>query len=227
MKKKINTKNNVKKKVIVFSELLVIFLVIGSSISTATTGYSETNKATEPVLAPENPDFVKYQTDKIYTQSAASSNGHKTGFIPSPVDLNYLSEISTVEISAPAYYDLRTLNRVTSVKDQGEAGVCWTFATYASLESYLMPGENRDFSENNMKNLLSSAYPEGFDRDPNDGGNPLMSTAYLARWSGPVEETADPYSIYSEVSPRTYLYRNMYRMYFLFRTERVLWIMMR
>ena len=76
----------------------------------------------------------------------------------------------------------------------GNAGACWAFATYASLESYLMPGENWDFSENNMKNLLSSAYPEGFDRDnPNDGGNEFMSTAYLARWSGPVAESDDPY----------------------------------
>jgi len=100
---------------------------------------------------------------------------------------------------APAYYDLRTLNRVTSMKDQGSAGVCWTFATYSSLESNLLPGESRDFSENNMKNLLSSSYPEGFDRGPNDGGNEFMSTAYLARWSGPVDETADPYS-YSGVS---------------------------
>jgi C1A family cysteine protease len=48
-----------------------------------------------------------------------------------------------------------------------------------------------------MKNLLSSAYSEGFDRSPNDGGNRLMATAYLTRWSGPVQESDDPYSTFS------------------------------
>ncbi|HIH93150.1 TPA: surface layer protein B [Methanosarcina acetivorans] len=203
MKNKINTKNrvNMKKKTFVFSGLLLLFMIMGSSISMAVAGSSGKTRATEPVLSPENPDFTEYHADKVYTQSLASSNRHKKGFVPAPVDLSDLSKISTLEISAPAYYDLRTLNRVTSVKYQGESGACWTFATSGSLESYLMPEENRDFSENNMKNLLSSAYPEGFDRDPNDGGNSLMSTAYLAHWSGPVEETADPYSIYSRVSP--------------------------
>ena len=92
-----------------------------------------------------------------------------------------------------------TLNRATSVKDQGSAGVCWAFASLFISGINLLPGENRDFSENNMKNLLSSSYSEGFDRGANDGGNEFMSTAYLARWSGPVAESDDPYS-YSGVS---------------------------
>ncbi|HOW14261.1 lectin like domain-containing protein [Methanosarcina sp.] len=204
MKKKINTNNNVymERNAVIFIELLVLFLILGSSIIMVAAGSSETKKATGPVLSPENPDFVEYHEDKIYAQSAASVKKHKSGFIPAPVDLDYLSEISTTEISAPAYYDLRTLNKVSSVKDQGEEGVCWVFATFASLESYLMPEEKSDFSENNMKNLLSSAYPEGFDYEPDEGGNPLMSTAYLARWSGPVDEADDPYSIYSLESPQ-------------------------
>jgi len=128
-------------------------------------------------------------------------DGHKAGLTPESVNLSHLSSISVPIVSAPASYDLRTLDKVTSVKDQGDAGVCWTFASYASLESYLMHGENWNFSENNMKNLLSSAYSEGFDRNANDGGNRLQATAYLTRWSGPVEESDDPYSDSSEVSP--------------------------
>jgi hypothetical protein len=85
------------------------------------------------------------------------------------------------------------------VKDQGNAGNCWAFATYASLESYLMPIEHWDFSENNLKNLLSPAYPEGFDL--NEGGNMFMSTAYLTRWSGPISGSNDPYRDSSTYSP--------------------------
>jgi len=64
-----------------------------------------------------------------------------------------------------------------------------------------MPGETWSFSENNIKNLLSSANsPKGFDRGPKDGGNYFMSTAYLARGSGPVNTSDDPYSATSSFS---------------------------
>ena len=38
----------------------------------------------------------------------------------------------------PAAYDLRQSGRVSPVKNQGEQGLCWTFSTYASLESFLL-----------------------------------------------------------------------------------------
>ena len=62
-------------------------------------------------------------------------------------------------LSLPSYYDLRDEGRVTPVGDQQQCGCCWAFATYASQESYLRPGETLDFSENNLKNL------HGFDND--------------------------------------------------------------
>ena len=47
--------------------------------------------------------------------------------------------------------------------------------------------ETWDFSENHLKNY------HGFDWGPCDGGNVDISTAYLARWAGPVDELDDPY----------------------------------
>ena len=38
----------------------------------------------------------------------------------------------------PAVYDLREQKKAPAVKNQGEQGLCWTFSTYASLESFLL-----------------------------------------------------------------------------------------
>ena len=206
----LNNDIDIVKKILIFTELLVLFLVIGSSIAMAYTGFSEKNKpisvhtdhkfihkdiinstkfSQNVGLAPENPKFTEYQNRKLVYQTTQSPSGHKSGFSPSPVDLSHLKHTSVPDIyasagtSIPTSYDLRTLNRVTPVKNQGSAGSCWTFATDGSLESYLMPGETWSFSENNIKNVLSSANsPQGFDRGPSDGGDFVMSTAYLARW---------------------------------------------
>jgi C1A family cysteine protease len=91
---------------------------------------------------------------------------------------------------APSSYDLRDYGDVTSVKSQGSYGTCWTFASYASLESSLLTASNTttDFSERNL------AYRHGFDWGYDDGGNSYITEAYLSRFSGPISESADPYS---------------------------------
>ena len=101
----------------------------------------------------------------------------------------------------PSYYDLRILGKLTPVEDQGSSGVCWDFATFGSLESCLLPIETWNFSENNMKNILSSSYPQGFDRGSEDAGSWEEATAYLTRYSGPVTSDQDPFNEYSSYSP--------------------------
>ncbi|WP_440955921.1 NosD domain-containing protein [Methanosarcina sp. Mfa9] len=169
-----------------------------------------------------NPDFEEYQEKEelseerilltsskpLFPEFENSGDGAEnlvTGLTPAPVDLSHLKTVESPEVlsSYPASYDLRVLGLVSPVRDQKDAGSCWTFGAYASLESYILKtdGKNRDFSENNIKNLLSKDYPEGFDRSYDDGGNEFISTAYFARWSGPVSETDDPYDPHSGVSP--------------------------
>jgi C1A family cysteine protease len=101
----------------------------------------------------------------------------------------------------PSYYDLRNLGKLPPVGDQGSSGVCWAFAALGSLESCLLPNETWSFSENNMKNVLSSSYPEGFDREANDAGSWEEATAYLTRYSGPVTSAQDPFNEDSSYSP--------------------------
>lgn len=144
-----------------------------------------------------------------------------TGLIPSPVDLSHLSPIRVEDLTAdggfslmsagpsgsetyPARYDLRNTGGVTAVRDQGSAGSCWAHSTLSSLESFLLfsGSETWDFSENNVKNTLIASQEDGFDRYSHDeGGFDLFTAAYLARWSGPVLETDDPYNPFSGISP--------------------------
>ena len=87
----------------------------------------------------------------------------------------------------PARYDLRKLGRVSHVGQQLHHGTCWIFASIGSLESCLLPGTRLDLSENHMADMQGSRlHFEG--RAPS-----TISTAYLARWEGPVLERQDPY----------------------------------
>ena len=139
-----------------------------------------------PQPAPLNPEFVKYH--ELATKSAVPNYG----LLPAPVDLSHLSgqkipaELRPRMTLAPRY-DLRLLGKVTPVRNQGIYGTCWAHATFGSMESFLMPSENLDFSENNLVNR------DGFDNGYNSGGHLFMSMAYLAEWSGPVDEAEDPY----------------------------------
>ncbi len=151
--------------------------------------------------APLNPAFIQAveQRQEAAPQPATAS-GHGLGWLPPPVDLSHNAgrhpgELRRAETDLPASFDLRALGKVTPVRDQGPCGSCWTFGTYGSLESTCLPAESWDFSENNLKDLA------GFDLGPCDGGDDLMATAYLARWSGPVSEADDPYNAFSGVSP--------------------------
>jgi len=142
-------------------------------------------------LAPLNPDYLRSLAVASVDALSSAAGRYGLGVRPGPQDFSYARGMQVLGArgTLPATYDLRTLGRVTSVKDQNPHGTCWAFASLASLESCLLPGETWDFSEDNM--LLTS----GFDNrgDPYTSGHILMSTAYLVRWGGPVNESEDAY----------------------------------
>ena len=146
--------------------------------------------------APLNPEFIRYMYERIPGQpwGGFTKDGHPLGYVPSPHDTSQflVDDGRTIDISSlPVTYDLRTKNKLTSVKDQAACGSCWSFATFGSLESFFKPAAVWDFSE---QDLIEKS---GFDMGECDGGNMFMSAAYLARWAGPGAETSHPYEYYS------------------------------
>ena len=146
--------------------------------------------------APLSKEFQAYRAElevkKAMTFGGAL--GHGLGLVPEPVDLSLLRGVGDAPRVArealPSSYDLRALGRLTPVRDQGILGTGWAFATFASMESCLLPGETRDFSEDHI--VLTSGFDSG--GDPyGAGGNVAKATAYLTRWGGPVDEAADAY----------------------------------
>ena len=87
----------------------------------------------------------------------------------------------------PSSYDYRRMGRSTRVRDQGNYGTCWSFASLTALETALRPGDLREFSADHM------SLHNGFSLEQREGGEYTMSMAYLLAWQGPVLEEEDPY----------------------------------
>ena len=71
----------------------------------------------------------------------------------------------------PARYDAREDGRTAPVKNQGDLGTCWAFASLLALESSLLPEESYDFSEDHM------SHDPNFLLDQKSGGDYIMSMA--------------------------------------------------
>ena len=132
-------------------------------------------------------DKVQIVSDKLYVPIGDIAQYINYDFV-----MNYKTASASMariaaEVELPKHYDMRELERVTPVRDQGLYGTCWAFASLAALETTLTPQENLVFSPDHMS-LCNS-----FSLGQNEGGEYTMAIAYMASWQGPVYESDDPY----------------------------------
>jgi len=166
-------------------------LLVGSLLCVVPTSHAQETSGFK--IAPRNPAFVNHMK-KVAAGATAqmTTDGYRLGLVPPPIDLSHINsqEVALPRSSAalPSSYDLRDVpDKLPAIRSQGACGSCWAFATYGSLESCLLPGELTNFSEMDLN------CEHGFDFEPCQGGNHWMSTAYLARWDGPMAESCYRY----------------------------------
>jgi predicted outer membrane repeat protein len=102
----------------------------------------------------------------------------------------------------PSYFDSRDWGWVSSVKNQGDMGDCWTFGNCGALESTLIKetGIEYDLSENNMRNTMLKYSRYGL-IDSYDGGISIEGLQYLTSWFGIFSSEYDPYDEIGKLSP--------------------------
>lgn len=170
--------------------------------------------------APLNPAFLKEQAGLSCLASSGMSKkvfapigyGRPAAKRPSPLNLDHLSPggLSAGTFSAgktdaarfPVRFDLREQGKLSQIHDQAPFGTCWTFAAMAAVESNLLPGDPRDFSEWHLAYWAYNENPQGFPPFTvygevglfDQGGDDWRAVAVLARGTGPVKESDLPYN---------------------------------
>jgi C1A family cysteine protease len=151
-------------------------------------------------LMPVNPELVKYYEQQKKSVKSYSTDQKPTGYKPPYVQLpeyyETMMESKLYMVGLPDKFDLRTQNKVTPVKNQGEGdygGNCWAFSCLASAESfwidYLTQHNALDLSEQNMVTCHGYSWKYG------EGGNEYFPMAYFTRLKGPVLEKQVPYNV--------------------------------
>lgn len=115
--------------------------------------------------------------------------------IPVPVVVDYTNDKVESEQNIPESYDLRNIDRknyITPVRNQGNLGICWTFATAGAMESKILKenySNNQTLiserqidyatSTNGIKDYRSE-YISFISRGLGEGGNFYIATVAMA-----------------------------------------------
>jgi cathepsin F len=105
----------------------------------------------------------------------------------------------------PTSFDWRSQGKVSPVKDQGQCGGCWAFATIANMESFYAISHGvkatTQFSEQMLIDCSHGCSTDDGERSCNqgcNGGFPWNSFADILSWGGVVSESSYPYRAHTQ-----------------------------
>lgn len=133
--------------------------------------------------------FVTLLSSSVVLSSAATINKSRIG-----KDFNNkVKSINTIVSELPDTYSSKELGFCTPVKDQGDDGLCWDYATISSFESMLLKN-NLFTSELNINHMdvwgTRENNGEGWNRTIKETGYTYIPLGYLTSWSGPVDRSS-------------------------------------
>lgn len=165
-------------------------------------------------------DVQPVESPKDFSNTLTSTSSSVAGMSRYNYPATSANALSDDAADLPESFDLRELDAVTSTKNQGGWGTCWTFASLASLESNLLlqhavEGEP-DFSERHLSYFARIPLTEQDDAAQagegafivnttedvqwtptqltlNSGGDTAIAAAALASWYGAADEKDAPY----------------------------------
>ncbi len=151
---------------------------------------SESSELAKSIDASLGSDFTAWQ----------KSGGESGELIPSPIEAEVLNSDTAAIIngasklrSVPSSFSLRDVGYMSAVKDQGQCGISWAFATYGAIEGSYGATSTLDLSEDHLKHL--NGYDSVLGNGSCSGGNIWKSLGYLSNFRGAIDEIMDPYAI--------------------------------
>lgn len=151
---------------------------------------------------------IKVMDNSFYTEENLFFDNSENAVEKLEVDNSFLDLTGS---AVPSYYSSVDKGHTSSVKDQASYGTCWSFATVAAIESYLIKNNiaksNIDLSETQLAYFTYNQPTYSYGNVHNDkmtnkttthylniGGNYYMSTLALAKGIGLASEKVMPYS---------------------------------